>query len=131
MKLIKWTGIIAAVVLVIACFMPWVSIPSKSITISGVQTEGTSFGKPAYFHFISVFFFLLFIAISRLWSVRANLVVAALNLAWAIRNFLIISMCRGGECPEKKLALYLVAAGSIIMLVAALFPDTKLRPAKS
>ncbi|HEY6505493.1 MAG TPA: hypothetical protein VIZ28_16075 [Chitinophagaceae bacterium] len=125
MRWMKWTGTLAAIALIIACCMTWVIIPSKNITVSGVDTAGTNFGKPAYFHFIMVFVFLLFTFISTVWAKRGNLAVTAINLAWAIRNYFIVTLCRGGECPEKKIAIYLLVIMSFLMLLSALFPDVK------
>jgi hypothetical protein len=48
--------------------------------------------------------------------------IIALNISWAARNYFLISACAGGECPEKKTALYVVLVSSLVMLVAALFP---------
>ncbi len=76
--------------------------------------------------FITVLFYLFFSLTHKVWAKRANLAVTALNMAWAIRNYFIITLCRGGECPEKEMAIYLVMATSLIMLISALFPDYKL-----
>ena len=122
----KWIGLLAAILLITACFFPWVFIESKNITVSGVDSAGTSFGKPACFHFIMVFFFILFNFRSRVWAKRGNLLVAALNLAWAVRNYIIISSCYMGDCPVKKTAIFILIPASVLMLVAALFPDIKL-----
>ena len=126
MRWMKWVGAAAGVLLIIACFMTWIVVPGRNIIVSGVDATGTSFGKPGYFHMLFSFFFLLFSFIPRIWAKRTNLLVTALNLAWAMRNYFIISACRGGECPEKHVALYLVVVSSIVMLVAALFPDIKI-----
>ena len=123
MRLMKWIGILAAVLLIISCCLTWVIIPSKNIVISGIDARGTYFGKPGYFHFVTSFFFLLFTFIPRIWAKRSNLLVAALNLGWAIRNFLIITVCRGGECPEKHTAVYLILFASLLMLVSSMFPE--------
>ena len=42
----RWFAIGAAIVLMAACFFPWVIIESKNIMVSGVEAKGTSFGKP-------------------------------------------------------------------------------------
>ena len=118
----KWIGILAAIALIVACFFPWVFIESKNITVTGVESTGTSFGKPAYFHFFLAALYLLFTFIARVWAKRWNLLIVALNIGWAARNYLIISACAGGECPEKKAGLYIVLISSLVMLVAALFP---------
>ena len=123
----KWIGLFAVILLIVACFLPWVIIPSKNIVVSGVESSGTNFGKPGYNHFVLSFFFIIFHFIPRLWAKRSNLLVVALNIAWAIRNYFIISMCREGDCPEKQIGLWLVLLASILILIAALFPDIKLK----
>jgi hypothetical protein len=107
-----------------------VIIPSKNIVVSGVESVGTNFGKPGYNHFVLSFFFIIFHFIPRLWAKRSNLLVVALNIAWAIRNYFIISMCREGDCPEKQIGLWLVLFASVLILVAALFPDIQLKEEK-
>ena len=125
MRWMKWLGIIASIVLVIACFMTWVVVPSKNIEVSGVDATGTNFGKPGYFHFITSFFFIALSLIPRVWAKRSNLLVTALNLAWAIRNYFMVTLCRGGECPEKQVAVYLIVLASFIMLVSAMLPESR------
>lgn len=127
MRYMKWIGLLAIILLVVSCFSPWVIIPSKNIVVTGVDSTGTNFGKPGYVHFILGFFFIVFHFIPKLWAKRINLLIVALNIAWAIRNYLIISMCRTGECPEKQIGLWLVLAASVLMLIAALFPAIKLK----
>jgi hypothetical protein len=123
----KWIGLAAVILLIVSCFLPWVIIASKNIVVKGVDSTGTNFGKPGYTHFVLSFFFVIFHFVPRLWAKRVNLLIVALNIAWAIRNYFIISMCREGECPEKQTGLWLVMLASILMLVAALFPDIRLK----
>jgi hypothetical protein len=130
MRFMKWVGLFALALLVVSCFLPWVVISSQNITVSGVEATGTNFGKPGYTHFLLGSFFLLFHFIPRLWAKRCNLLIVALNIAWAIRNFFIISMCREGECPQKQIGLWLVLIASALMLLAALFPDIELKEEK-
>lgn len=126
----KWIGLAAAVLLVVSCFTPWVFIESRNITVSGIDATGTNFGKPGYFNLLMTFIFLLFHITPKVWAKRSNLLITALNLGWAIRNYFIISMCRGGECPEKETGIYLMLLASLIMIVSALFPDIKLKEEK-
>ena len=130
MRYMKWVGLFAVILLIVSCFLPWVIIPSKNIVVSGIDSSGTNFGKPGYTHFVLSFFFIIFHFIPRLWAKRSNLLVVALNIAWAIRNYFIISMCREGDCPEKQMGLWLVLLASILILIAALFPDIKLKEEK-
>ena len=130
MRWMKWTGLAASVLLIISCFSTWVVIVSKNIAVSGVDATGTNFGKPGYFHFLFTFFFILFTLIPRIWAKRTNLLITALNFSWALRNYFIISACRGGDCPEKQTSIYLMLIASLLMLASALFPDIKLREQK-
>jgi hypothetical protein len=126
MRYMKWIGLLAVILLVVSCFTPWVIIQSKNIVVSGIDSAGTNFGKPGYVHFILSVFFIVFHFIQKLWAKRWNILIVALNIAWAARNFFIISMCREGDCPEKQIGLWLVLIASVLMLLAALFPDIKL-----
>ena len=127
MRHMKWIGLLAVVLLIVSCFLPWVIISSKNIVVSGVDSTGTNFGKPGYAHFVLGFFFIIFHFIPKLWAKRVNILVVALNIAWAVKNYFIISMCRTGECPEKQIGLWLVLVASVLMLIAALLPDIKLK----
>lgn len=130
MRWLQWTGIAAAVLLIASCFMVWVVIPSKNISVSGVDAAGTSWGKPGYLHLLLTLFFIAFTLIPKIGVKRVNLVVTALNLAWAIRNFFLISACSGGECPERHTGFYLTLIASVLMLVSSLFPDIKMQEKK-
>jgi hypothetical protein len=127
MRWMKWLGLLAAILLIISCFTPWVVIESRHMVISGVDATGTNFGKPGYFHFILTGLFLIFLITPRIWAKRSNLLIGAVNIAWAIRNFIIITACHMGECPEKKSGIYFTVFASAIMLLSTFFPDIKLK----
>lgn len=126
MRYMKWLGLAAAALLIITCFAPWVVIPSREITISGVRATGTNFGKPGYFNLLMTGFFIALTIIPRVWAKRLNLLIVAMNMAWAVRNYFLLSVCRAGDCPEKQSGLYLLLLASALMLVSALFPPLKL-----
>jgi len=123
----KWIGILATAALIIACFYPWVFIESENITITGMSAAILKLGKPAYFHFLMAGLYLFFHFTTRIWAKRWNLLVAALNLAWSIRNFFLVSACAAGECPQKKWGLYVLLISSVFMMMAALFPKITLK----
>ena len=117
-----WLGLVSVLLLALACTMPWVLIPSKQLVISGIDASGTRYGKPGYLHLLLGAFYLIFTLVPAVWAKRANLLVVGFNLAWTLRNFLILSLCRGGECPQRLTGLYLLLLASLLMMVAALFP---------
>jgi hypothetical protein len=127
----KWIGLAAAVLLVVSCFSPWVFIEEKNITLSGIDTTGTRFGKPAYLHFVLTFFFIVFTLIQRIWAKRVNLAVTAINIAWALRNFIIIPACQLGDCPIKKSGIWMMLLASALMLLSSFFPDMKMSGEKN
>ena len=114
--------LIGAALLITACFMPWMRIEDPALTISGVDTTGTRYGKPALTHFILTTLVVICSFIPRIWAKRMNLLFAALNLAWGIRNFGVIPRCEGGVCPEKLWGIYLLLVACIILMITALFP---------
>lgn len=122
-KWMKWLGLAASLVLLTVCFTTWVTIVSKNIDVSGVDAVAIDFGKPGYLHMIFIAVFIVFTFIPKIWAKRWNLPITALNVAWAARNYILISSCSGGECPVKHVGLYLLIPASVIMLVSALLPD--------
>ena len=122
MKYSQQIGIVAAFILLGLCFLPWTVIESKGLTISGFAAEGTSFGRPGLFHVFFCPAAILFFAIPRIWTKRTNVFIGAINLAWAIRNYVLVSSCMFGECPVKQPALYGILACAIIIQIMVLFP---------
>ena len=117
--------LLVAAVLIASCFFPWMTIESKDITITGVNTMGTTYGKPAFFHFLWVGLFLVFFIVNRVWSRRAAVVILAFNTAWSFRNFLVLPICQMGECPVRRGGLYVLFVSSLLLFFAALIAPTK------
>jgi hypothetical protein len=126
----QYLGLLMIVFLVGGCFLTWVVADEGRIVVSGLSAPGTNFGKPGVFHLVFSFFAAVFFLAPKVWAKRTNLFVCAFNLAWAVRNFIIISMCREGDCPEKKAGLYITLAASALMLLFSLLPDIKVEQEK-
>ena len=125
-RYMKWIGVLAGVLLVVSCCIPWVIIESQKIVVSGIDAAGTNYGKPAYLHFILTAFFLAFTFIQKIWAKRVNLLVTAINLAWAARNYFVLTTCAAGECPVSQIGLWLMMIASLLMLISSFFPDIEL-----
>lgn len=131
MRFIRWISILAAPLLMAACFMEWIVVEGRGIVITGVDSGSMGLGKPGYMHIVLTAFFLVFSFIPRLWAKRWNLAVVALNIGWGLRNYFLIAICRGGECPEVKPGLWIVLACSLLMLFGSFFPDVRMdQPAR-
>ena len=122
MKYSQTIGIVAALAMIALCFLPWSFIASQQLTISGMQAKGTNFGKPGLVNLILCTLMVILFLIPAIWSKRANVFLAALNLAWAFRNYLLLSSCMMGECPEKKPALFIIVALGLIIQVMSFLP---------
>ena len=127
MKYSKWLGLFAVALLIFSAFQPWVYIAPKDLTVTGMHTPGTNFGKPALVNIIMASFAAAFYVIPAIMAKRANVFFCTFNMAWAFRNFIIFSICRAGECPVKLTGLYILLFASLIMLIASLFPDVKIK----
>jgi hypothetical protein len=119
MRWMKWFSVLAAVTMMVSCFYPWVIVVERGIVISGVDAAKTSYGKPGYLNLTLGVFYVVLSLIPRLWARRVNIFVATINFAWMIRNFLVLSRCEAGDCPEKKTALIVFMAACLAMLVGA------------
>jgi hypothetical protein len=126
MKYANQIGALAAVAVIASCFLPWIIIPDLQIKVSGFASEGTRFGKPGLMNAImSGIAFFLFL-IPAVWAKRANLFFTGFNLAWAIRNYILLTICHGGDCAVKTPGLYLYLGATIVQLLMAVFPNLPL-----
>lgn len=125
MRYSNFIGVAACVFLVLTCFTPWVYISSIQATITGFNTKGTNFGNPGLMHVIVCCFAIIFFLVEKAGAKRANLFFCAFNLAWSFRNFLLLTHCEAGECPEKKIGIYLTFCLSFLMLIMSFLPDIK------
>jgi hypothetical protein len=127
MKYSHWIGVIAAVVLVVACFFPWAYYPDIDKSFTGFFSEQNSYGKPGkVFIFFSVIAVGLF-SIPKLWAKRFNMLITALTFAYAVKCYVVYGACYRGICPEKRTGIFLILATSVIMLLASVLPDIKLK----
>ena len=125
MKYSQPIGIVAAIGLIVCCFLPWVFISSYNITISGMNSN-TNYGKPGLLSLIFAAINIIFFALNKIWAKRANLFVGTLSLAWSIKNLIVLSSCTMGDCPDVKAGLYLQLMSTILVFLMILFPKIKL-----
>ena len=52
--------------------------------------------------------------------------MAALNLGYLIKTYILFTSCYNAYCPEKKFGLYLLILSSVVLMVVSIFPDMKL-----
>jgi len=122
MKYSQTIGIAATLGMMAICFLPWSYIASQQITVTGFGSAGTNYGKPGLLNCIMGVTMIIMFFVPAVWSKRTNVFVGAINLAWSFRNYLLLSTCMMGECPEKKPALYLLIGLAVIIQLMTLLP---------
>lgn len=128
MKHSQLIGIIAALGIIAVCFFPWSYIESRDITVTGMSAPNTNFGKPGLMNIIILSLSIICFATPRIWTKRLNVFLGIFNVAWSIRNYIVVSGCLMGECPVKKPALYVLIVLSAIVLLMALLPKLEVKP---
>lgn len=118
-------GAVAAVGVVVTCFLPWVQL--DEITITGFFSGPTNFGKPGLMNTILSGLAILLFLLPKIWAKRTNMFVTTFNMAWSARNYLLITQCVMGECPNKRYGIYLLVFLSVVMLVMSLIPKQALK----
>jgi hypothetical protein len=126
MKYSNVVGIVAAIAIIGVCFAPWVFIAPINTTITGMRAPNTNLGSPGLMNIVMAIAAIVFFIIPAIWAKRINLFVGAFNMAWAIRNYLLVTQCQLGECPEKKWGIYALLVLSLMLLIMALVPKVKL-----
>ena len=128
MKYSQIIGIIAALLLIVSCFLPWIEIAALHKTLNGVNgyvnnniTFGTQIKPHSFFCIIAIILFL----INKIWAKRTNIFFCFLSLSWAIKNFILFSVCRP-ECPTIKIGLYLLVGFAVIMQIMSFLPKMKI-----
>ncbi len=90
-----------------------------------MSAPGTVYGKPGLMHLVLGFILIVLFLIPKIWAKRINLFIAAINLAWSIRNYILLATCFMGECPEIKTGLILSITLSAGILTMTLLPDLR------
>jgi len=122
MKYSKWIGIVAALVMVAACFIPWTYYPDLNKTFNGFFSEENAYGKPGILLMTLAAICILFFLINRVWSKYWNIFFTAICFTYAIKSFVLFAGCYPKGCPEKLTGIWLMLASAAVMFVAALTP---------
>ncbi len=130
MKYSQWIGVGAAILVVIACFVPWAYYPDLREQFTGFFSEQNRYGRPGKVLIVLCVVETLLFLTPRIWAKRANLFMSAVTLAWGIKSYMLYTACYRGICPERRLGIFLVLGGAAIMLAASLLPDLSVKEEK-
>ncbi len=120
-------GLMACIILIISCFMPWTYHADLGKAFSGFYSFQNQYGKPGKLLVLLALLIFAGMILPKVWAKRANLFIAALQAGYAIKTFALFSSCYNTYCPEKKTGLYLMLISSAIILLSAVFPRLSLR----
>lgn len=126
-KYFHWIGLVACMLLIISCFMPWAYFADINQTFTGFYSYQNNYGKPGKFLFGIALLVAILILLPKIWAKRTNLFVCALGIGYAIKSYILFSSCYNAYCPQLKPGIYLMLISVIVMMIAALFPDLKLK----
>lgn len=118
-------GILAAVVVIVSAFLPWLTIESKQLVFTGIDTTGSSFGEPGKVNVFMAGIAVALFAANKWWAGRVNLFISGFLLAWTFRNFLLFSRVEMGEWPHREAGLYLSLGGAIVVFICVLLMKEK------
>ena len=118
MKHSQTIGILLCLALIYTTTQPFIIIESRNWVITGWNPVGSSFGQSGKFLCFFAALGALFFALPFIWAKRFNMVFGAFLFAWSFRNYLILSTCQMGECPQKQWALYgcIILSGLILLM---------------
>ncbi len=133
MKYSQQIGIIAALLVIFSCFLPWIEVPGTHQILNGLNgyvnsniTFGTQLKGHGFFCALSLALFL----INKVWAKLFNIFFCFANLSWAIKNIVLFVSCRSGECPVVRFGLYLLIVSSVVLMIMSLLPKIKVSSSK-
>ncbi|HUR09805.1 MAG TPA: hypothetical protein VM012_00460 [Flavitalea sp.] len=123
MKYSQWIGIVAIILLIVSCFLPWTWYPDLQKHFNGFFSENNTYGRPGRVFIFLAIPALIFFLIPKIWAKRWNIFVGAILFAYAIKTYILFSACYTGICPEKKPGLWMMISAAALTLVMTIIPD--------
>ena len=131
-KYLHYTGIIACLALIAACFMPWVHYNNINETFTGFHvtkfSTGNYYGKAGITITVLTLIILLCMLLPKMGAKRLNLFIGALLVAYCIRTYIIFTSALFEGEVVKQAGIYLVVILPLIIMVAAVFPNIDKKP---
>lgn len=131
-KIMHYTGIVASLAIIIACFLPWAHYNNIDQTFTGFNvtrfSTGNYYGKAGIIITAFTILILIFMILPRLWAKRINLFLTALLFAYCIRTYIIFTSALFEGEVEKRAGIYLIIILSFLMLAASVFPKMGQQP---
>jgi succinate dehydrogenase/fumarate reductase cytochrome b subunit len=119
------TGIFAAFLLIVFCFLPWAFYPDLQENFTGFYSSHNNYGKPGkaivFFAVLSIVLFLL----PKIWAGWVNQITGVILFAYTIKTYILYSSCYNTICPQIHFALPGVLAAALVVLICGLLSRAK------
>lgn len=125
MKFYKQIGFAASLLLAISCFLPWAYYPDLHQSFNGFYSEQGVYGKPGKVFIFFAVCSLVLIFTDKLWAKRTLIFIAAFNIGYLIRTYILYTGCYSAFCPNNEYGIYLLILSCIALMLVSLFPDLK------
>ena len=129
-KILHWIGLAACILISVSCFMPWAYYATLNEEFTGFFSEQNHYGKPGVFIIFLAVFIFIFMLLPKIWAKRANLFLAALQISYAVKTYILFTSCYNAYCPEKRIGIYIMLFSAILIMLAAIFPSMKIEEDK-
>jgi hypothetical protein len=126
MKYYKTIGLLACVLLVISCFLPWAYYADIDKSFSGFFSEQNIYGKPGKVFIFMAIVSAIMIVTNKVWAKRVHILISGINIAYLIKTYILFTGCYATICPQKEYGLYVLIASSVILMISSIFPDMKM-----
>jgi hypothetical protein len=128
MKYAHWIGCVSCLLLIVGVFQPWIYIPSVQLTISGWHAEGTNFGKPGLVPLVLCSIMAILFLLPKVWAKLVTILLATMQLAWMIRNYILLTTSFIGEVPDKTWVLQSMIPLSLVIILMSFLSSAPLKP---
>ncbi len=120
------TGITAGLLLILVCFLPWTHYVSINETFTGYHVKrfpnGPYYGRAGLIITILTGIILLGMLVNRTWIKKVNLFLAAMQVAYAVRTYILFTSSIFPGEVEKKAGVIMLIPLSVILLISSVFP---------
>ncbi len=113
---------LAAVGLIVSCFLPWAYYPDLKMQFTGFFSFDNHYGKPGKFLVLLSSLSLICMLVPWLWAKRAHLFIGALLVGYAVKSFILFTSCYNAQCPQKQPGIFLMLFCSLLVLFASFVP---------
>lgn len=127
MKYSQLAGIAVTIVLMLSSLMNWAWYPDIEQYFTGFYTYKNTYGRPGRVFIVLGIIAIACYLIPRIWAKRFNMFLCVLILAYAVKTFINFSTCYRGICPVKQPGIWVMLIAAVLMFVASLLPDVKLK----